>query len=82
MCAVVGVPHDARGEAVHAEVLLRDGMQASEEEIVAYVKARLGAYKSPKSVRFVESLPLSAVGKVLRRTVRKPYWAGRERMVH
>jgi acyl-CoA synthetase (AMP-forming)/AMP-acid ligase II len=82
MCAVVGVPHDEWGEAVHAEVVLRDGMQASEEEIVAYVKARLGAYKSPKSVRFVESLPLSAVGKVLRRTVRAPYWAGRERMVH
>jgi acyl-CoA synthetase (AMP-forming)/AMP-acid ligase II len=82
MSAVVGVPHEEWGEAVHAEVVLRDGMAASEADIVEHVKARLGSYKAPKSVKFVEALPMSAVGKVLRRAVRAPYWVGRERMVH
>jgi acyl-CoA synthetase (AMP-forming)/AMP-acid ligase II len=82
MSAVVGVPHDDWGEAVHAEVVLRDGVEISETELIDHVKARLGGYKSPKSVRFVTQLPLSAVGKVLRRAVRAPYWEGRERMVH
>ncbi len=81
MSAVVGVPHADWGEAVHAEVILRDGVSVSAEELIAHAKQRLGSYKAPKSIRFVPELPLSPVGKVLRRHVRQRYWEGRDRMI-
>jgi acyl-CoA synthetase (AMP-forming)/AMP-acid ligase II len=81
MCAVVGIPHDEWGEAIHAEVILRDGASATAEEIIAHVRAGLGGYKVPKSVDIVTALPLSAVGKVLRRIVRDKYWSNRDRSV-
>jgi len=46
------------------------------------VKARLGSYKAPKTVKLVADLPMSSVGKVLRRQVRQPYWSGQARAVH
>ena len=81
MSAVVGVPHVEWGEAVHGEVVLRQGANASAAELIAHVKAKLGSYKAPKSINFVDSLPLSVVGKVLRRHVRDKYWQGTERRV-
>lgn len=81
MSAVVGVPHDDWGEAVHAEVLLRDGMTLDTEQLISQVKTVLGGYKSPKTVTIVNELPVSAVGKVLRKDVRKKYWQGVERQV-
>jgi acyl-CoA synthetase (AMP-forming)/AMP-acid ligase II len=81
MSAVVGIPHHEWGEAVHAEVMLREGADVSEDALIAHAKAKLGSYKAPKSVRFVAELPLSSVGKVLRRQVRRPYWEGRERQI-
>ena len=80
MSAVVGVPHVEWGEAVHAEVILGENKMASAEELIAHVKAKIG-YKAPKTIRFVSELPLSSVGKVLRRLVRQPYWEGRDRMI-
>jgi fatty-acyl-CoA synthase len=68
--AVVGLPHDDWGEAVHADVIPRKGCDISPEDLIAYVKSRIGAYKAPKSIEFVDELPLSPVGKVLRRAVR------------
>lgn len=82
MSAVVGIPHEEWGEAVHAEVVLRAGTTTSPEELMGHVKARLGGYKAPKSVTFVAGLPLSAVGKVLRREVRAKYWQDRQRSVN
>ena len=82
MSAVVGVPHTEWGEAVHAEVILREGMTVSADELIAHAKSKIGSYKAPKTVRFVDELPLSPVGKVLRRHVRAPYWEGQERRVH
>jgi acyl-CoA synthetase (AMP-forming)/AMP-acid ligase II len=82
MSAVVGVPHPEWGEAVHAEVILRASMTASADELIDHAKRKIGNYKAPKSVRFVDELPLSSVGKVLRRHVRQPYWEGRDRMVN
>ena len=79
--AVVGVPHEEWGEAVHAEVVLKPDAAASEEELIAHVKDRIGRYKAPKSVTFVQELPTSAVGKVLRRHVRDRYWGGQERRI-
>jgi fatty-acyl-CoA synthase len=81
MSAVVGIPHPDWGEAVHAEVILRDGATVTEEELIAHAKQLLGSYKAPKTVSFVAELPLSPVGKVLRRQVRQRYWIGRDRLV-
>src|SRR5690606_12126460 len=82
MAAVIGLPHEEWGEAVHAEVVLRPGAAASPEDLIAHVKDRHGSYKAPKSLALVADLPLSAVGKVLRRKVRERYWAGRARNVN
>ncbi|SEB24704.1 AMP-binding protein [Variovorax sp. YR216] len=81
MSAVVGVPHEAWGEAVHAEVVLRAGSRTSADELIEHVKGRIGRFKAPKTVSFVESLPLSVAGKVLRRQVREKYWKDRSRRV-
>ena len=81
MSAVVGVPHPDWGEAVHAEVIVRQGETVSEKVLIDHAKARLGSYKAPKTIAFVEELPLSPVGKVLRRKVREPYWAGHDRRI-
>jgi long-chain acyl-CoA synthetase len=68
-CAV-GVPHEYRGETVKAFVLLNKGETMTEEELILHCREKLAAYKVPKSVEFVEELPLSTVGKVLRRKLR------------
>lgn len=81
MSAVVGIPHEEWGEAVHGEVMLRQGMSATDEELIAHVKSKLGSFKAPKSISFVEALPLTVVGKVLRRHVRGKYWQDRQRQV-
>ncbi|PKN61087.1 MAG: long-chain fatty acid--CoA ligase [Deltaproteobacteria bacterium HGW-Deltaproteobacteria-15] len=73
--AVVGVPDEEWGEAVCALVMLREGAALSPPELTAYCKKRLAGYKVPKRVEFVDSLPVSAVGKVLRREVRRHFQA-------
>jgi acyl-CoA synthetase (AMP-forming)/AMP-acid ligase II len=80
-CAVIGVPDEKWGEAVKAVVELKPGAQASEAELIAVAKDKLGGVKAPKSVDFTASLPRSPVGKVLKRDLRAPYWAGRERKI-
>nr|WP_198148497.1 long-chain-fatty-acid--CoA ligase [Sphingomonas sp. Y57] len=80
--AVIGVPDDRWGEAVKAVVVLAAGRQADEAEIIGWVRSRIAAFKAPKSVDFATSLPRSASGKLLRKDVREPYWAGRERRVN
>jgi len=74
MSAVVGVPHDEWGEAVHAEVLLREGQTLDTDELIRFVKEQLASYKAPKTILLVDELPMSVVGKVLRRNVREKYW--------
>jgi len=81
-CAVVGVPHDNWGEAVKAIVVLRQGESLTEEAVIAHCKAKLGGVKSPKSVEFWPDIPKTAAGKIDRKNIRKPYWAGAERQVH
>ena len=66
----VGVPDAYRGETVKAFVVLKSGQSATAEEIVAFCRERLAAYKAPKLVEFRASLPQSAIGKVLRRILR------------
>ena len=81
LAAVVGVPDETWGEAVTAFVQLKAGGEGDEFELMAYARERLAAYKTPKSVRFVPAIPLSAVGKPLRRSLRDPFWEGRERRI-
>lgn len=82
MSAVVGIPHEEWGEAVHAEVVLRAGEVVAELDLIAHVKALLSPYKTPKSITFVTELPLTPVQKVLRRAVRAKYWSGATRGVN
>ncbi len=79
--AIVGLPDDIWGEAVTAFVVLHEGAQADEGALIAHAHAHLAGYKAPKQVRFVDSIPLSPVGKPLRRALREPFWAGKERAI-
>lgn len=79
--AVIGVPDDHWGEAVKAVIELKKGAQATEQQIIEFCRGYLGSYKKPKSVDFVESLPVSSGGKVVKRELREQYWQGRERRV-
>jgi long-chain acyl-CoA synthetase len=69
-CAVIGVPSTQWGEAVHAVVVLRAGMHAEGDELIAHCRQTLARYKCPRSVEFVPSLPLSASAKVLKAQLR------------
>jgi acyl-CoA synthetase (AMP-forming)/AMP-acid ligase II len=75
-CAVVGAPDEKWVEAVTAFVVLRSGQSVSEDELIEFTRERLASYKVPKSVRFIEQIPKSAVGKLLRRALRDPLWKG------
>ena len=69
--AVVGVSHPRWGETPRAYVVLRPGMRAAEDEIIAFARDRLAHYKCPTSVVFVEDLPRNASGKILKRELRR-----------
>ena len=80
--AVIGIPSEAWGEAVHAIVVLRNGMETTEAEIISIARDKIAGYKVPKSVSFrTDPLPLSGAMKVLKRELRAPFWAGHERQV-
>jgi acyl-CoA synthetase (AMP-forming)/AMP-acid ligase II len=80
-CAVIGIPHAQWGEAVHAVVVLKAGVAATEEELIAHAKTRIAGYKCPKSVELRDALPLSGAGKILKTALREPYWQGKTRRV-
>ncbi len=68
--AIVGLPHEKWGEAPHAFVVLRDGAQASEDEIIAFARDRLAHFKAPHGVSFVAELPKTATGKIQKYVLR------------
>jgi long-chain acyl-CoA synthetase len=70
-CGVVGLPHHEYGEAVTAFVTLKPGMIADESTLISFCKERLARYKVPKAIHFVEDLPKTPQGKILRRELRK-----------
>jgi long-chain acyl-CoA synthetase len=81
-CAVIGIPHESWGEQVHAIVRLKDGYALTAQDLIDHCKALIAGYKCPKSVEFRdEPLPLSGAGKILKKDLRAPYWAGQDRNV-
>jgi long-chain acyl-CoA synthetase len=80
--AVIGVPDDTWGEAVKAVVALKPGAPVDPADIIAFARTRIAAFKAPKTIDFVEALPRNASGKILRRELRDPYWAGMTRGVN
>ena len=80
-CAVIGVPDEKWGEAVKACVQLKPGAQAQATELIDWARQQIGSMKAPKSVDFIENLPRSPVGKVLKRELRAPYWQTKTRSV-
>jgi acyl-CoA synthetase (AMP-forming)/AMP-acid ligase II len=79
--AIIGVPDTTWGEAVKACVVLKPGQQVSERDIIDWMRERLAHFKCPKTVDFVGSLPRNPSGKLLKRVLREPYWAGKTRSV-
>jgi long-chain acyl-CoA synthetase len=70
--AVVGVPHEQMGEEVGAAVALKDGQEASADDLRAFMKERVAAYKYPRVIWFVDELPKGPTGKILKREVEVP----------
>ena len=81
-CAVIGVPSEQWGEAVHAVVVPKADQTLTEKEIIEHCRQRIAGYKLPRSVSFrSEPLPVSGAGKILKTDLRKPYWEGHSRQV-
>ena len=78
---IIGIPDERWGEAVKAVVVPVPGAELSAADVIAFCRARLAHYQCPASVDFVEELPRNATGKVLKRALREPYWASRERAI-
>jgi acyl-CoA synthetase (AMP-forming)/AMP-acid ligase II len=80
-CAVIGIPSDQWGEAIHAFVVRKAGNEVGAEDLVAHCRAEIANYKCPKSIDFLDALPLSGAGKVLKAKLREPFWQGRGRQI-
>jgi acyl-CoA synthetase (AMP-forming)/AMP-acid ligase II len=80
-CAVIGVPNDQWGELVHAFIVRKPGASVDEAAVIAHCKERIAGYKCPRQVSFIDAMPLSGAGKILKTQLRAPFWEGRDRKV-
>lgn len=76
--AVFGTPDDEFGENVHAAVQLKRGATATADELIEFTRQRIARFKAPKQISFHDELPRTEHGKILKRKIRDPYWAGRK----
>ncbi|MGD9704322.1 MAG: AMP-binding protein [Acidimicrobiia bacterium] len=79
--AVFGIPSEEWGETVHAVVVVREGAVLTEDEVIAHTREHLASYKIPRSVTWSDELPKTGSGKILKRELRAPFWAGRTSQV-
>lgn len=75
--AVFGVPSEEWGESVHAVVVVRGGASMTSDDVTTFAREHLASYKVPRSVTFSDELPKTGSGKILKRELRAPFWAGR-----
>jgi len=80
--ATIGVPSDKWGEEVKAIVVPRPGATPDAAAIIAFARERMAAYKAPKSVDFVDALPVTSVGKIAKNLLRERYWQGKDRRIN
>jgi acyl-CoA synthetase (AMP-forming)/AMP-acid ligase II len=80
--AVVGIPDERWGEAVHAFVVLAEGVTVSPRGLMLHCRGRLADFKIPTSYEYLDTLPRNASGKILRRQLRERFWQGRARNVN
>jgi long-chain acyl-CoA synthetase len=82
--AVFGIPHDEFGEQVKAVVQPAPGYEPSEKlgaDVLAYAREHLAGYKMPRSIDFTDEFPRTETGKLVKRSLRDPYWTGRQRAI-
>jgi acyl-CoA synthetase (AMP-forming)/AMP-acid ligase II len=79
--AVFGIPSDQWGESVHAVVVPRAGHRVTADALTAFARERLAGYKVPRSVSFADELPKTGSGKILKRSLREPFWRDRSTRV-
>jgi long-chain acyl-CoA synthetase len=80
-CTVVSAPDAKWGEVVQAVVVLKPGLQTTEDEIIGHCKKKLAGYKCPKAVAFWSDIPKTIVGKIVKKDVKKKFWQGKDRMI-
>jgi long-chain acyl-CoA synthetase len=81
--AVIGIPDETWGEAVHAVVVCKPGMQVTSDELIEHARTLIAGYKVPRSIEFSQdALPKSGAGKILKRDLRDKYWEGKSRNVN
>lgn len=81
-CAVIGIPSEQWGEAVHAVIVLKPGADKAPEELLAHCRRLIAGYKCPRSMEFRDALPMTGAGKIQKIELRKPFWEGRTRSVN
>jgi acyl-CoA synthetase (AMP-forming)/AMP-acid ligase II len=82
LCAVIGIPDETWGEAVHAIVVLKEGVEITADALLQHCRHHIAGYKCPRSLEIrTDPLPMSGAGKILKRELRKPFWEGRTRQV-
>jgi len=79
--AVIGIPDEKWGEVVKAFVVLRQGHQVKQRELIDFARGQIADFKVPKSITFVDALPRNPSGKVLKRVLRAPFWQDQDRQV-
>lgn len=80
-CAVFGIPEDKFGEVPAAYILLKNGMTATEDEIVEHCATRFARFKRPRLVKFVDDFPKTPIGKIQKNFLKDPYWADQEKKI-